>query len=189
MATTTTTKTVKKVTKTSKTASAASTMAMMVSNIRDFDTISAAIKLITTPEEQKQVVNALTDSQYEVIVDAMAQVDDQISYMKAQIKEMEERVEHIRPFMLGAMKSKEVKSIVTPNKNLGKVEAGRSVSEFTVTIHEFIQLAQDTGHSDAIDQMVSIKKTKAEEFLGKSLVNRITKPSKDEWGKVKFTKI
>lgn len=189
MATTTTTKTVKKVTKTSKTAPAASTMATMVRSLKDFDTISAAIKMTTHPEEQKQLLDALTPAQYEVIVDAMTEVDAQIAELKRQVKETEEKVEHIRPFMLEAMKSKEMKSIVTPNKNLGKVEAGRAVSEFTVTIHEFIQLAQDTGHSDAIDQMVSIKKTKAEEFLGKSLVNRITKSSKNEWDKVKFTKI
>ena len=52
---------------------------------------------------------------------------------------------------------------------------------------EFIEIVKDAGHSDVLDEMVSIKKTAAEQYLGKALVNKITVSDTPEWGKVKFT--
>ena len=183
--TTKTTKTIKKIVKTP----AQSTMTSLVKGLKDFDTLSAAIKMTTSEEELRQLMTSLTPEQYEVIIDYMTEVDSQVAELERQAKEAEERVEHMRSFMLEAMKEKNMTSIVTGNKNLAKVAAGRTVSEFTVTIHEFMQIVQDAGHASDIDRMVSIKKTKAEEFLGKSLVNKITKPIKNAWGKVKFSRI
>lgn len=160
----------------------------IVKGMKSFDTLSAAIKMITSPEEIKQIAQGLSPEQYDILIDQMATVDTQLAEWDKKAKEMEKTVSHIRSFMLDAMKEKQMKNIMTANKNIAEVQAGRATSEFTVTVHEFIKLAQDAGHSSEIDKMVSIKKTAAEEFLGKSLVNKITKQTKEEYGKVKFSK-
>ena len=165
------------------------TVSSLITGVKDFDTLSAAIKMTTSEGELKQIINALTPEQYDILIDTLTEVDATIVSLEKQAKEMESKIDHMRSFMLEAMKEKQMTSIVTANKNLANVAAGRTTSEFTVTLNEFIKIVQDAGHSSDIDRMVSIKKTAAEEFLGKSLVNKITKPIKNAWGKVKFSKM
>lgn len=170
------------------TAKETNTLMSIVKGIKDLDTLSAAVKM-ATGEDLNQLIDGLSPEQYDMLVDYMAGVDAELAELDRKAKEKEKTVTHIRSFMLTAMERKNMKNIVTAQKNLAEVQAGRAVSEFTVTVAEFMQIARDAGHSADIDRMVSIKKTAAEEFLGKSLVNKITKQHKEEWSKVKFTKL
>ena len=170
------------------TAKETNTLMSIVKGIKDLDTLSAAVKM-ATGEDLNQLIDGLSPEQYDMLVDYMAGVDAELAELDRKAKEKEKAVTHIRSFMLTAMERKNMKNIVTAQKNLAEVQAGRAVSEFTVTVAEFMQIARDAGHSADIDRMVSIKKTAAEEFLGKALVNKITKQHKEEWSKVKFTKL
>lgn len=155
----------------------------------DFTTIaslSAAIKMC--PEKElKNLLKNLSPEQINIIVDYCTPIVQEIEALEAKIKDTKKSLLGLDTIMLQAMELKSQKSIVTPSGSIAEVAAGRTTSTFTTTTMEFIEIVKDAGHSDVLDEMVSIKKTAAEQYLGKALVNKITISDTPEWGKVKFT--
>ena len=150
--------------------------------------LKAAIKMCSETEIDT-FLSTLTPEQINLIVDEVAPLDLLIQAKKKEIKTIEKQIDGLDKVLLQIQKLKSQKNIVTPEGFVSEVTEGRAKSEFTTTIHEFIELAKDAGHSDVIDEMVSIKKTEAEKYLGKSLVNKITQTTKEEYGGIKFSSI
>lgn len=115
------------------------------------------------------------------IAESTKALSDEASLISTQIAPMKEA-------LLKAMEDKHQKTVMTPEGWFAQAKAGRSVSEFTCTITEFIAILQEAGHSDAIDTVLKIGKTAAESVLGKTVVNRITKTTKPEYGSVEIIK-
>lgn len=159
-----------------------------VQEFSDIVQLKAAIKMCSETEIDT-FLSTLTPEQINLIVDEIAPLDLLIQDKKKEIKVIEKQIDGLDKVLLQIQKLKTQKNIVTPEGFVSEVTEGRAKSEFTTTIHEFIELAKDAGHSDVIDEMVSIKKTEAEKYLGKSLVNKITQTTKEEYGGIKFSSI
>lgn len=174
------TKTIKKTT--------TKTPAKVVHEFSDILQLKAALKMCSE-EELTSFLSNLSAEQINMIIDEIAPIALEIDNLKKQIKEKEKAMQGLDKTLLQILELKHQKNVVTSEGYVSEVTEGRAVSTFTTTTAEFIDLAKDAGHSDVIDEMVSIKKTEAEKYLGKSLVNKITQTEKKEYGGIRFSSI
>lgn len=148
-----------------------------------------AIIRMASETELPVILSRFSVEQINLLVDHLAEADSKINKLKAEIKEIEQATKYLQSPLLETLKIKKQKNVVTPEGNVAEVAAGRATSTFTTTISEFIDIAKDAGCGNNIDNMLTISKTKAEEYLGKALVNKITVTSKEEFGGLKFSRI
>ena len=154
----------------------------------DITTLRAVIKM-TDESKQEELLKNLSVDQINSMVDYCSDLASKIEAEKKKIKELEANMDGLDKILLQTLKLHSQKNVVTPEGCVAEVTAGRATSEFTVSVHEFIDIVKEAGHSDVIDNILRISKTEAEKYLGKSLVNKITETKKEEWGAVKFSRL
>ena len=154
----------------------------------DITTLRAIIKM-TDESKHEELLKSLSVEQINSMVDYCSDIASKIEAEKKKIKELEANMDGLDKILLQTLKVHSQKNVVTPEGCVAEVTAGRATSEFTVSVHEFIDIVKEAGHSDVIDNILRISKTEAEKYLGKSLVNKITETKKEEWGAVKFSRL
>lgn len=177
----TTTKTIKKIVK-------KTTPAHTIQVNYSISELGALVRMASR-EELNTILRNLSVGQINMITDYLAVADSKVSKLKAEIKAIDGETNYLKAPLLEALKTRKQRNVVTPEGNVVEVAPGRASSTFTTTISEFIDIAKDAGCGNNIDDMLSISKTKATEYLGKALVNKITETTREDWGQLKFSSI